>query len=192
MTATAPSTGGSTCDRLARAARLAGAVVLAALLGACAATRPAATAGEDLLSGRLSLRVAASAAAAERSATLAYELRGTPRAGRIDFTTPLGSVVARARWAPGHVVLITEQGERAFTDLDSMSREVLGEVVPVAALFDWLRGRPWPGAPSRATDTGFEQLGWQVDASRLAEASLLVARRDTPPVVTVRAVVDPR
>lgn len=190
MTAAAPPDGGSTRDHLARAGRLAAALVLAALLGACASNRPAATATEDLLSGRLSLRVAASASAAERSATLSYDLRGTPQAGRIDFTTPLGSIVARARWAPGNVVLVTEQGERAFADLDSMSREVLGEVVPVAALFDWLRGRPWPGAPSRATDSGFEQLGWQVDASRLAEASLLVARRDTPPVVTVRAVVD--
>lgn len=170
--------------------RLFATVLLAGVLAGCA-TRPPASASDDLLSGRLSLRVAASANSAERSATLAYELRGTPLAGQLEFITPLGSVVARARWSPGQVALITEQGERQFADLDSMSREVLGEVIPVAALFDWLRGRPWRGAPSQATASGFEQLGWQVDLSRFAD-SLLIAQRAMPPVVTVRAVIERR
>ncbi len=168
--------------------RQAALLLLAGLLTACA-SRPPAAVGTDVLSGRMSLRVAASAGSAERSSTLAYDLRGNPQTGQIEFSTPLGSIVARASWAPGQVALTTEQGERRFADLDSMSREVLGEVIPVAALFDWLRGRPWPGASSRSTANGFEQLGWQVDLSRFAE-SQLVARRETPPVVTVRALIN--
>jgi len=58
-------------------------------------------------------------------------------------------MLAQARWAPGQVVLATPQGERRFDDLDGLTREVLGESLPLAALFDWLRGRPWPGAASR-------------------------------------------
>ncbi len=166
-------------------------LLLAALLTACATSRLPVNVSDDVLSGRLSLRVAAGPSSGERSATLAYDLRGNPQTGQIEFSTPLGSIVARANWSPGQVALTTEQGERRFADLDSMSREVLGEVIPVAALFDWLRGRPWPGAATRATSTGFEQLGWQVDLSRFAEAQLL-ARRDTPPVVTVRALIDPQ
>lgn len=138
----------------------------------------------------MSVRVAATAGQAERAANMAFELRGTPEAGAIDFSTPLGSVVAQARWAPGRVVLVTPQGERAFDDLDSLSREALGEAVPVAALFDWLRGRPWPGAPyQRGEGVVFSQLGWQVDLARFS-AGQVTASRAQAPAVTVRAVLD--
>lgn len=162
--------------------------LLGGLFSGCASGPPPAT-RTDNISGRMAINVAASRSAGERSATLTYDLRGNPEAGQADFSTSLGSVLARARWSPAKVELITEQGERQFADLDSMSREALGEVIPVAALFDWLRGRPWPGAPSRSTATGFEQLGWSVDTSQIADSRLL-ARRDAAPVVTVRALID--
>lgn len=165
------------------------ALVLCIGLSACA-TRTPAVPGPDALSGRMSVRVAATAGQAERAANMAFELRGTPEAGAIDFSTPLGSVVAQARWAPGRVVLVTPQGERAFDDLDSLSREALGEAVPVAALFDWLRGRPWPGAPhQRGEGVVFSQLGWQVDLARFS-AGQVTASRAQAPAVTVRAVLD--
>ena len=100
----------------------------------------------DTLAGRLAVRVEAHDGTAARSENAAFELQGSAQAGRLDLSTPLGSVLAQARWAPGSVVLATPQGERSFTDLDALTQEVLGESVPVAALFDWLRGRPWPGA----------------------------------------------
>ena len=168
------------------------ALLLAVWLSGCATAPPPALApGEQALSGRLSVRIDGSAEQAARAVSLAFELKGNPQAGQIDFSTPLGSVVAQARWTPGFVRLITPQGERAFQDLDSMSREALGEVVPVAALFDWLQGRPWPGAPSRlaADQASFEQLGWRVDLARLADGQIL-AQRVQPPAVTVRAVLD--
>jgi outer membrane lipoprotein LolB len=61
--------------------------------------------------------------------------------------------------------------------------------LPLAALFDWLRGRPWPRAVSQARSGGFEQLGWVVDLSRRAEGWLLV-RREAAPEVTVRVLLD--
>ncbi|MFG5410209.1 lipoprotein insertase outer membrane protein LolB [Piscinibacter sakaiensis] len=121
--------------------------------------------------------------------SVAFELRGTPARGELDLTTPLGSLVAQARWSPGRASLVTTQGERGFDDLDALSREALGEVVPLAAMFDWLRGRPWPQAPSQPEAGGFAQLGWTVDTARLADA-IVTARRAAAPAVTVRAVLD--
>ena len=167
-------------------------LLLVAWLSGCAtAPPPALEPGQQALAGRLSVRIDAIGEQAARAVSLAFELKGNPQAGQIEFSTPLGSVVAQARWAPGSVRLITPQGERAFNDLDSLSREALGEVVPVAALFDWLQGRPWPDAPSlpMADNTAFEQLGWRVDLARLAEGQV-VAQRSQAPAVTVRAVLD--
>jgi outer membrane lipoprotein LolB len=142
------------------------------------------------LGGRLSVQVAPWQAQPSRSLSAAFELRGTGEQGALDLATPLGSVLAQAGWMPGQAWIVTPQGRRDFSDTDALARELLGEAVPVVAMFDWLRGRPWPGAPSRGVaGGGFEQLGWTVDLSRFAEAQV-AARRETPPTVTVRVVLD--
>jgi outer membrane lipoprotein LolB len=175
-------------------ARARAAALLAALaLAACASVPQGEAPTGEVLSGRLAVRVDGSDGAAPRSENAAFELQGSPQAGRLNLSTPLGSVIAQARWAPGSVVLATPQGERSFADLDALTREVLGESVPVAALFDWLRGRPWPGAASTASivpaEPGFAQLGWAVSLARFDEG-WVVARRERTPAVTVRAKLD--
>lgn len=169
-------------------------IVAAALWLAGCATVPTGvpTPGESL-SGRLSIRVEADGAAPARSLSAAFELNGDPELGRLDLSTPLGSVLAQARWSRSEVVLATPRGESTFRDLDALTREALGESLPVPALFDWLRGRPWPGAASTpaASGAGFEQLGWSVDLARFDDA-LVTARRDSPPPVTVRIKLDRR
>jgi outer membrane lipoprotein LolB len=77
-----------------------------------------------------------------------------------------------------------------FATLDALAQELIGESLPMAALLEWLRGRPWAGAPSRARDDGFEQLGWQVGLAGYADG-LLQATRDRPPAVSVRARLEP-
>ena len=173
----------------ARAAALGSALLLAA----CAVVpAPPPEVGESL-SGRLAVKVDADAGNAARSVSAAFELQGDPQRGRLNLATPLGSVLAQARWAPGLVVLITPQGERQFADLDALTSEVLGESLPVTALFDWLRGRPWPGATSTSNtppaERGFEQLGWAVSLARFDDA-WVVATRARAPTVTVRAKLD--
>lgn len=171
------------------------AAMAAAVLAGCA-TPPAAidhVAGQTY-AGRLVLRVDAPANGSARAVSAAFELRGDPQRGGLDLSTPLGSVLAQARWAPGEVSLNTPGHVDRFADLDALTQSVLGESIPVAALFDWLSGRPWPGAPSTpATPSptgtaaaGFTQLGWSVDLGRFADAAALVARRESPPAVTLR------
>lgn len=119
-----------------------------------------------------------------------FELLGTARAGQFELSTPLGTLAARARWAEGRVTL-EAPGEplRSYPDLDALSQDLLGESLPVAALFDWLRGQPWPQAPASPLAEparGFEQLGWRIELDRF-EQGFIVARRIAGPAVTLRA-----
>lgn len=162
-----------------------------ALVTACA-TPPASDPTVALgpwTAGRLSLKADASPARAAQSLNAAFELRGGATRGELRLLTPLGSVLAAARWQPGVVQLNTPQGEQRFADLDELSRQALGEAVPLAALPDWLAGRPWSEAPHQLRPGGFEQLGWQVVTGRLAEG-WVEARRESPPAVQLRVRLD--
>ena len=90
------------------------------------------------------------------------------------------------RWQPGRAELADARGARAYDTLDAMAQDLFGEPLPLVALIDWLRGRPWPGAPTIKRDDGFEQLGWRIGLAAFADG-LLQATRDQAPAVSVRA-----
>jgi outer membrane lipoprotein LolB len=159
------------------------------MLAGCA-TRPPDAAG-GWTTGRLALRVEASAERPPQSLSAGFELRGDGREGELKLLSPLGTQLAAARWAPALALLVTGDGERRFESLDALSREALGEPLPLAALPDWLAGRPWRDAPHTPRDYGFEQLGWVVTTAALADGQLL-ARRSAAPVVTLRVRLDPK
>lgn len=175
------------------AAWLAG-VWLGALLSACVTVGQPGIPGADSISGRLSVRVEAAGEHPTRSVSAGFELQGTPDQGQLNLSTPLGTVLAQARWSPEQVRLTTSDGEVAYADLDALTRDVLGDSLPVAALFDWLRGRPWSQAPSQPAPApagaGFQQLGWVVDLARFNEG-WVQAERSQAPKVTVRARIEP-
>jgi len=158
------------------------------LLAGCATTRP--PPGSDWLTGRLSVKVDASAGQPVRQISSGFELRGDAERGELRLTSPLGTLVATAHWAPGEARLVGADGEKRYPDLDALARDALGEALPLRALPSWLRGKPWPGADSRATESGFEQLGWQIGLTRYAEGSLDVTR-SSPPAVMLRARLEP-
>ncbi len=168
------------------------ALLAAALLAGCANLTPLAPVAEgESFSGRLALHVEALGTAPTRAFSAAFDLRGGARAGALGLSTPLGSMLAQARWQPSEVVLATPQGTRRYYDLDALTREVLGESVPIEAWFDWLHGRPWPGAPSSSTGAAsFAQLGWTVELGRLGEGAVSAQRSEPLPVVTVRIQLD--
>jgi outer membrane lipoprotein LolB len=159
------------------------ALLVLSLLAGCATPPPQ---GSDWLGGRLSVKVEALGDEPGRSLSSAFELRGDAERGELRLTSPLGTLLALARWAPGEASLTTADGERRYSDLDALAREALGEALPLRALPAWLRGQPWPGAESHTTAQGFEQLGWQIGLARYAEG-WLEATRSAPPAVTVRA-----
>ena len=168
------------------------ALIAATILAGCANLAPLGPAGAgDSFSGRLALRVEAQGEIPARAVSAAFDLRGSARAGALGLSTPLGSMLAQARWQPGEVVLATPQGMRHFDDLDGLTHEVLGESVPIEAWFDWLHGRPWSGAPSTPNGmTGFAQVGWTVDLIRFGEGVVSARRAEPLPVVTVRIQLD--
>jgi outer membrane lipoprotein LolB len=158
----------------------------AALLAGCA-TPPPPSLYEGTVSGRMSLQVAASPRAMASHFTGGFELQGDARTGRFDLLSPVGTLVARATWQPDQVVLEADGRTIRFSSLEELARRTLGEAVPLEALADWLRGRPWPGAPHLPREGFFEQGGWQIDTRRFAEG-FISARRLTPaPEVNLRA-----
>lgn len=164
----------------------------AAFIAGCASLPEPAT---NAISGRLSVHVDARPGTEARTLSAAFDLEGDAEHGSLSLATPLGTRIAQARWSPQNIVLVTTDGESTYADTDALTRQLAGEPLPLAALFDWLRGRPWPGAPSialpPAQGAGFSQLGWQVLLAGL-ERGAIVARRDAPPAITVRAMIDSR
>jgi outer membrane lipoprotein LolB len=150
-----------------------------------------ADAGTDALSGRLTVQIASDP---PQRLSASFELGGDAVRGQLALSGPVGVQLARASWQPGEAILETADGRWRKPDMTALAVAALGEAIPVPALFDWLRGRPWPGADSRplaqAAD-GFEQLGWRIDLKQFAKGQI-VARRDEPPVVTLRVVLEPR
>jgi len=150
-------------------------------LAGCASVPPDAPAA---IAGRLTLQVAAHQGEPARGFNASFDLVGDGRAGELRLSTPLGPQIARVRWAPGEATIETADGVSRHADLDTLARHAFGEPVPLQALPDWLRGRPWPGAPNRARDdgeAGFEQLGWTIGLARQAEGFVVAARRAAPP-----------
>ena len=132
------------------------------------------------------MRIDATATTPSRSFSADFDLRGSADRGTLRLSGPLGATLAELRWLPGRAELSDGQGTRAFDTLDTMTQELFGESLPLAALTDWLRGRPWAGAPSVGRDDGFEQLGWRVGLAAFGEG-LLLAWRESAPAVSVRA-----
>jgi outer membrane lipoprotein LolB len=130
--------------------------------------------------GRLSLRVEAADQQPAKQLSSAFELQGGDAQGELRLLSPLGTVVAAARWTPQGAWLTAQGREQAFADLDELARQALGENLPLRALPTWLQARPWAGAPALALDTGFEQLGWSVDTSGFADGRLQLARPTSP------------
>lgn len=159
--------------------------VATAVLAGCATRQPPAS-GRDVLTGRLILQIGASASQPPRQWSAGFELRGTARTGELDLTSPLGTLVAQAQWQPGQAELRQGPESMRFEGLAELSRQLLGEAVPLEALFDWLRGRPTPQAPHQLTNSGFAQQGWDIEIAGLAEG-LFIARRTATPTITLRA-----
>ena len=179
--------------------RGAAAVALALALQACV-THPPPLPGH-VYSGRLAVRSDAAPDQAARSVSGQFELSGNASSGQLVLTSPLGTTVARARWSdpvgaqgvPSRIELEADGGTTRYATLEDMMQRAIGDQLPLAAMFDWLDGRPWPAAPAQRAADGrsFDQLGWHVDISQFAGNQLLDAQRPLPvPALHVRVKLD--
>ncbi|HSI48951.1 MAG TPA: lipoprotein insertase outer membrane protein LolB [Ideonella sp.] len=162
----------------------------AMLLAGCVTAPPAPTDLGPATTGRMVVRVAATANQIAKAENAAFELAGTEQQGRLKLLSPLGTVVADAHWQAGQVTLQTGDGTRQFDSMEALASETLGEAIPLGALLHWLAGKPWPQAPAQPTAQGFEQAGWQVDTSALGKEGLLQARRPAAPALELRVKLD--
>jgi outer membrane lipoprotein LolB len=67
---------------------------------------------------------------------------------------------------------------RQFESVDSLVQHATGAAIPVAALFDWLRGIATP-VP-----------GWHPDLSQLAQGRIFATRSEPPPQADLRVAID--
>ncbi len=151
-------------------------LAIVALLSACATPQRAVQPGEELWSGRLAMTVQSDP---PQSFSAGFELRGTPDAGELQLTSPLGTSIATVTWLPGSAEMrqggqVTRRGS-----LDALTTELSGTPVPVVALFGWLRGQ--------AGDVP----GWQADLTRHTEGRITARRISPTPTAELRVVVQP-
>jgi outer membrane lipoprotein LolB len=155
-------------------------IAIAALLLAGCATppKPAVAPGSQAgpWSGRLALQVEDHQS---QSFSAAFELSGSAQAGKLALTSPLGSTLAVLSWAPGSATLQNNGQSRQFDSVDALVTHATGSAIPVAALFDWLRGANTP-VP-----------GWKADLSQLAQGRLHAERLDPPPHADLRVILNP-
>ncbi len=177
----------------------AGALALALMLQACVSHPPPLPG--HVYTGRLAVRTDAAPNLPARSVTGQFELSGNASSGQLVLTSPIGTTVARARWSdpvgtqgtPSKIELEADGGTTRYATLEDMMQRAIGDQLPLAAMFDWLSGQPWPDAPVRRGADGktFDQLGWHVDLSQLADNRLIDAQRPLPaPVLHVRVKLD--
>lgn len=145
-------------------------------LGGCATSEAISRPQDKLWAGRFSLTVHSEP---PQSWSAGFELRGTAGSGDLQLTSPLGNHLAAVSWSPAGAEL--QQGEQIsrHSSLDRLTAELGGAALPVAALFDWLRGRQAPAS------------GWDADLSRQAEGRIVARRRQPLPEAELRLILHP-
>lgn len=128
-------------------------------------------------SGRIHLRV--DDPDAPRSFAAHFDLQGSADNGRLELSTPLGTLLARLQWSVGEASIETAQERRSAATLSALLREVTGEALPIDALFDWLSGVPTLAC------------GWQADLQQLDEGRLSATRTQPPPAAMLRILLNP-
>jgi outer membrane lipoprotein LolB len=145
------------------------------LVAGCAAPRPPVPAGVQVWTGRLALTVEQQAS---QSFSASFELKGAPEAGELTLFTPLGGTAAVLSWSPGTATMRSGNDVRQFASLEALAQEATGAPLPIAALFDWLAGKPTPVA------------GWEADVTQVADGRLRARRTAPPPPADLRVVFE--
>jgi outer membrane lipoprotein LolB len=93
-----------------------------------------------------------------------FDLQGDAQVGRLSLFTPLGTTAARLEWDAHGAQLQTTGELQQFESIDALTRHSTGTVLPIASLFEWLKG--------------VESVtpGWKVDLHELADGRFSAQR----------------
>jgi outer membrane lipoprotein LolB len=131
--------------------------------------------GADTWSGRMSLRIDSQPV---QTFSALFELRGSPEAGELSLTSPIGSTLAQLHWSPGEALLKNGSEVRRYESVDALIEAATGAAIPVGALFGWLAGRD-----DRVP-------GWRPDLAQIANGRLQATRENPGPTADLRIVFE--
>ncbi|WP_431112767.1 lipoprotein insertase outer membrane protein LolB [Variovorax paradoxus] len=131
--------------------------------------------GTDTWSGRMSLRIDSQPV---QTFSALFELRGSPEAGELSLTSPIGSTLAQLHWSPGEALLKNGSEVRRYESVDALIEAATGAAIPVGALFGWLAGRD-----DRVP-------GWRPDLAQIANGRLQATRENPGPTADLRIVFE--
>ena len=155
------------------------ALLLAAMLSACSTTphpQPSTGPADAYWQGKLALRL--DSQPEPKSYFANFELSGSAREGELLLTSPLGTTLARLSWQPGQAVLRRSGDEQVFDDLDALATQATGTALPIAAMFEWLRGHP------------VAARGWRADLQQLDDGRLRAHRDQPAPAADLQMVLE--
>ena len=147
----------------------------AMLTAGCATPKMSPVDANAYWSGRMALQVLKDP---PESLSAGFELQGSAMAGEMVLLSPIGTTLARLEWTPQGARLAQGQQQVESTSLQRLGARLTGTELPIAALFEWLAGRP-AGAP-----------GWQVDLSAHAQGRISAERREPSAGAVLRIALD--
>ncbi|MDD2978143.1 lipoprotein insertase outer membrane protein LolB [Aquabacterium sp.] len=130
------------------------------------------------LQGQLSLKLLAWQDLPAKGLSLGFFFSGHTDQGLLDLMTPLGTLMAQVGWHADEAWVVNQDGRQAYPTLDELSRQTLGEALPLRSLVHWMQGQPDPTQPSTPGDQAgvFEQAGWHIDTREIAEQRIQATR----------------
>jgi outer membrane lipoprotein LolB len=126
-------------------------------------------------SGRMAIQVLKDP---PESLSAGFELQGSAQAGEMVLLSPIGTTLARLEWTPKGARLTQGQQQVDSPSLQRLGAHLTGTELPIAALFEWLAGRP------------AEATGWQVDLTAHAQGRINAERREPSPAAVLRIALD--
>ena len=118
------------------------------------------------------------AGAQPQSTSGSFELSGSPSQGELVLLNPLGNIVARVQWTAQRASVTQGQQTRQAGSLDELTQELMGTSLPIAALFDWLQGKPTPAQ------------GWEADLAAYGDGKITAQRLYPQPEASLRIVLE--
>ena len=145
------------------------------LAAGCASPRMIPVDDKAYWSGRMAIQVLKNP---PESLSAGFELQGSAQAGEMVLLSPIGTTLARLEWTPQGARLTQGQQQVDSPNLQRLGARLTGTELPIAALFEWLAGRP------------AEAPGWQVDLSAHAQGRISAERREPTPGALLRIALD--